>query len=138
MNRQTRSMGIVCGAMALGVVALAGGCESHQLGLGATGISASETLGGIDSSLPVPASTVGAAAETVLQRRGYVIVGRTVSEGSVTMRGRYPQGGMLPREATVSASGSGGSSTFSVTIGPFGDGAEAQASADAIGRTLGL
>ena len=140
--KRTSGAGVlaVVGAIAIAMSMAIGGCQSEPFGLGATGVSATTTLGGVESTLPVSPMTVCAAAESVLQRRGYVIVGRTTSEGKVSLRGRYPQGGLLSREAVVSAqAGSGGSgATFGVFISPLGDSDESKAIADAIVRALGL
>lgn len=99
----------------------------------AAGYPAVSRPGGLTARLPgrIDVLTALAAAERVLERRGYTIVGRYGSQREGRMVGKYPSA-RLWEETSIFAFEAGGITEVRVWVTPLGDAAESQAVLEAM------
>lgn len=119
-------------------VLVAGGCQSEPVPVGEQRLGADWGMGtlGVNLGPEVAVMAAAAAGEQTLLQRGYVIVGRTVSEDRSVLVGRYPSGDAA-RETVFVASGTGQATRLEVHVSPLGDPVESAAVLDGAVRLLG-
>lgn len=106
--------------------ALLGGCGSPQP-IADTGLVATYDLAVSRTLVPnVDPLSVLAAAEQVVESRGWVLVGRYTSEERSRIRARFA-GGSVVEEYQITASAQPGGTLIEIHLTPFGDRSRSEA-----------